>query len=89
MTDADIDVKTMLGQCEQLISGMQAGKFRDSLREIQIYLQRNAEIIDIMERMVSSEDANIAETRATYTMELRSNMVALVKLTGEVKPFPN
>ena len=91
-TDGGSTVATnlLIGQAEQYLSEMESGDLKRSLCEIQDLLVRNKTLIEQMEDMTEgSNDREIAERRALYTMELRSNMIELTRLTAEVRILPD
>jgi hypothetical protein len=79
-----------LGQCEKLLSEMKEGNLKKSLGTIQSLLVRNSLLIKEMNEMPGAEerDQRTVETRAVYTMEMRSNMIELARLTAELEILP-
>ena len=86
----DMPEQQWLGQCEKLLSEMKEGILKKSLGTIQSLLVRNSLLIKEMNEMPGAEerDQSTVETRAVYTMEMRSNMIELARLTAEVEILP-
>jgi hypothetical protein len=74
-----VDVHTLLGQCENLLSEMTPGELRTNLSDIQDILQRNEFLIKEMDSAPLSGNQDFYEQRALRTMELRLNMIELVR----------